>query len=69
MMKSVYSSVILLAFLLNGVLFANAQQRAANRFTPSEKDRKRVDKLLKKMSVEEKVGQLQDKKTAEVMEV
>ncbi len=58
MMKSVYSSVILLAFLLNGVLFANAQQRAANRFTPSEKDRKRVDKLLKKMSVEEKVGQL-----------
>lgn len=58
MMKSVYSSVILLAFLLNGVLFANAQQRAANRFTPSEKDWKRADKLLKKMSVEEKVGQL-----------
>lgn len=58
MMKSIYSSVILLAFLLNGVLFANAQQRAANRFTPSEKDRKRADKLLKKMSVEEKVGQL-----------
>lgn len=58
MMKSIYSSVILLAFLLNGVLFANAQQRAANRFTPSEKDRKRADKLLRKMSVEEKVGQL-----------
>ncbi|HMM80079.1 MAG TPA: glycoside hydrolase family 3 N-terminal domain-containing protein [Pyrinomonadaceae bacterium] len=58
MMKSIYSSVILLAFLLNGVLFANAQQRAANRFTPSEKDRKRADKFLKKMSVEEKVGQL-----------
>ena len=58
MMKSVFSSVILYAFLLNGVLFAHASQKGGNRFAPSEKDWKRADKLLKKMSVEEKVGQL-----------
>ncbi|MCC6452897.1 MAG: glycoside hydrolase family 3 C-terminal domain-containing protein [Acidobacteria bacterium] len=58
MMKSVYSSVILFAFLLNGVLFAHASQKGGNKFAPSEKDWKRADKLLKKMSVEEKVGQL-----------
>lgn len=57
-MKSVYSSVILFAFLLNGVLFAHASQKGGNRFAPSEKDWKRADKLIKKMSVEEKVGQL-----------
>lgn len=58
MMKSVFSSVILFAFLLNGVLFAHASQKGGNKFAPSEKDWKRADKLLKKMSVEEKVGQL-----------
>lgn len=58
MMKSVFSSVILFAFLLNGVLFAHASHKGGNKFAPSEKDWKRADKLLKKMSVEEKVGQL-----------
>lgn len=59
-MKSLISSILLFAFLLNGSLFAADGRRstAPSKFAPSAKDRKRADKLIAKMSVEEKVGQL-----------
>ncbi|MCE7961245.1 MAG: hypothetical protein DYH05_01980 [Acidobacteria bacterium ACB1] len=60
MMKSLVSSAVVLAFLLNGALFAAGVQAkpSPNKFAPAAKDWKKAEKLLKKMSVEEKVGQL-----------
>jgi len=60
MMKSLISSTLVLAFLLNGALFAAGGKAAPSpsKFAPTAKDWKRAEKLLKKMSVEEKVGQL-----------
>ena len=59
-MKSLISSILLLALLLNGALFAADGRSTASpsKFAPSSKDWKRADKLVGKMSVEEKVGQL-----------
>ncbi len=59
-MKSLVSSAVVLAFLLNGALFAAGVQAkpSPSKFAPAAKDWKRAEKLLKKMSVEEKVGQL-----------
>jgi len=60
MMKSLISSILLFALLLNGALFAADGRSTASpsKFAPSSKDWKRADKLVGKMSVEEKVGQL-----------
>ncbi|HQZ81952.1 MAG TPA: glycoside hydrolase family 3 N-terminal domain-containing protein [Pyrinomonadaceae bacterium] len=59
-MKSLISSILSLTFLLNGAPFAAGAPATASesKFAPSAKDWKRADKLLKKMSVEAKVGQL-----------
>ncbi len=51
---------IFLIFLLIGGSFASAipQNNARRKFAPSEKDLKWADKQLKRMSVDEKIGQL-----------
>ncbi|KXK04765.1 MAG: glycoside hydrolase [Acidobacteria bacterium OLB17] len=61
MMKSIISLILVFTFLAGGSTLAKTGGRTAGDvrpFAPSEKDWKRADKLLKKMSLEEKVGQL-----------
>lgn len=50
--------MILVTLILNGIVFATSVVDSPGKFSPSERDWKNADKLLKKMSVEEKVGQL-----------
>jgi len=50
--------LILVTLILNGIVFATSVVDSPGKFSPSERDWKNADKLLKKMSVEEKVGQL-----------
>src|SRR5215204_3893748 len=58
-MKFQISFFLLFLFIFNTVVFASSKDKErAKKFEPSEKSWKAADKLLKKMSVEEKVGQL-----------
>ncbi|HEY0459853.1 MAG TPA: glycoside hydrolase family 3 N-terminal domain-containing protein [Pyrinomonadaceae bacterium] len=58
-MKFQISLFLLFLFIFNTVVFASSKDKErSKKFEPSEKSWKAADKLLKKMSVEEKVGQL-----------
>ena len=57
-MNKVLVATLLFVILFCGVVPISAQQSPSRRFEPSEKAWKWADKELKKMSVEEKVGQV-----------
>src|ERR1041384_6487015 len=57
-MKLSVSLFLILLFLTNSVAFAAGGKQASTKLEPSEKAWKHADKMLKKMSVEAKVGQL-----------
>ena len=59
-MKKAFSFLFILAVSLGSLPIASAQRQGAapKRFEPSEKSWKFADKMLKKMSVDEKIGQL-----------
>jgi beta-N-acetylhexosaminidase len=58
-MKFQISLFLLFLFIFNSVTFAvSKDEERTKKFEPSEKSWKAADKLLKKMSVDEKVGQL-----------
>ena len=60
MLKFVINALILVAFVFNSLVSASPRLRAApsQKFEPSAKSWKAADKILKKMSPEEKVGQI-----------
>lgn len=59
MMKFIVSLFILTVLTFNSLVFASSKREQVRRkFEPSEKSWKFADKMLKKMSAEEKVGQL-----------